>query len=55
MINHLGKFIFRLNISREIQFLFFLDQVSRVESHSPLAWYTQRKDKWWKFCKWGGV
>jgi hypothetical protein len=37
LINHLVKFIFRLNISQEIQKKKFLDQVSRVESHSPLA------------------
>jgi hypothetical protein len=36
-INYLVKFIFRLNISREIQKKKFLDQVSRVESHLPLA------------------
>jgi hypothetical protein len=37
LINHLVKFIFRLNISRELLFLMFLDQVSRVESCPPLA------------------
>jgi hypothetical protein len=37
LINHLVKFIFRLNISQEIFNFFFLDQVSRVESRPPLA------------------
>jgi hypothetical protein len=37
LINHLVKFIFRLNISQEIQKKMFLDQVSRVESRPPLA------------------
>jgi hypothetical protein len=37
LINHLVKFIFRLNISREIFLKMFLDQVSRVESRPPLA------------------
>jgi hypothetical protein len=37
LINHLVKFIFRLNISREIKKKMFLDQVSRVESRPPLA------------------
>jgi hypothetical protein len=37
LINHLLKFIFRLNINQEIQKKMFLDEVSRVESHPPLA------------------
>jgi hypothetical protein len=37
LINHLVKFIFRLNISREFFFKMFLDQVSRIESRPPLA------------------
>jgi hypothetical protein len=37
LINHLVKFIFRLNINQEIKKKLFLDQVSRVKSRPPLA------------------
>jgi hypothetical protein len=49
------KFSLKLNLSQEILKNISLDQAFRAELCPPLAWYTQRKDKWWKFCKWVGV